>query len=186
MEVGSLETNRGERKLGRGDPVDPKLSKNVRNGPADRELVNKMENRGSSSVAGEISELSGNSAGLSLSGEEPEEEIGRNLFSAGERGPPRLVVPSEKTSSDPEEEFDFLARHHLQFSTLLEGGTNVGNFSTADWELFMAYKVGGQLNVEQINKVSQTMKLQAEFNCDFTPIVSWFVKPQLFYFTVDN
>ena len=147
MEVGSLETNRGERKLGRGDPVDPKLSKNVRNGPADQELVNKMENRGSSSVAGEISELSGNSAGLSLSGEEPEgeSEIGGNLFSPGERAPPRLVVPSEKSSSDPKEEFDFLARHHLQFSTLLEGGTNVGNFSAADWELFMAYKVWNKL-----------------------------------------
>ena len=147
MEVGSLETNRGERKLGRGDPVDPKLSKNVRNGPADQELVNKMENRGSSSVAGEISELSGNSAGLSLSGEEPEEsEIGENLFSPGERGPPRLVVPSEKSISDPEEvEEDFLALHHLQFSALLEGGTNMGNFSTADWELFMAYKVGNSM-----------------------------------------
>ena len=147
MEVGSLETNRGERKLGRGDPVDPKLSKNVRNGPADRELVNKMENRGSSSVAGEISELSGNSAGLSLSGEEPEEsEIGENLFSPGERGPPRLVVPSEKSISDPEEvEEDFLALHHLQFSALLEGGTNMGNFSTADMELFMAYKVGNSM-----------------------------------------
>ena len=147
MEVGSLETNRGERKLGRGDPVDPKLSKNVRNGPADRELVNKMENRGSSSVAGEISELSGNSAGLSLSGEEPEEsEIGENLFSPGERGPPRLVVPSEKSISDPEEvEEDFLALHHLQFSALLEGGTNMGNFSTADTELFMAYKVGNSM-----------------------------------------
>ena len=134
-----METNRGERKLGRGDPVNPKLSKNVQNGPDDQE---KMENRGSSSVAGEISELSGNSAGLSLSGEEPEEsEIGENLFSPGERSPPRLVVPSEKSSSDPEE-LDFLARHHLQFSALVEGGTNMGNFSTADWELFMAYKVG--------------------------------------------
>ena len=150
-EVGSLETNRGERKLGRGDPVkNPKLSKNLQNGPLhpdDREVPEKMENRGSSSVAGEILELSGNSVGLSLSGEEPEEsEIGENLFSPGERGPPRLVVPSEKSISDPEEvEEDFLALHHLQFSALLEGGTNMGNFSTADWELFMAYKVGNSM-----------------------------------------
>ena len=135
-EVGSLGTNReGERKLGRGDPVTRKLSKNE-----------KLENRGSSSVAGEISELSGNSAGLSLSGEEPEREseIGGNLFSpiADERNPPKLVVPSEKSFSDPEE--NFLEQHHLQFSALLER-TNMGNFSTDDWELFMAYKVSNSM-----------------------------------------
>ena len=146
-EVGSLETNRGERKLGRGDQVTRKLSKN------ETEMVKKLENRGSSSVAGEISELSGNSAGLSLSGEQPEEseeEMGGNLF--GENSPPRLVVPSEKSSSDTEEvEIDFLAQHRLQFLALLEG-TNMGNFSTTDWELFMAYKVG-DINVEQMAKL---------------------------------
>ena len=156
-EVGSLETNsRGERKLGRENPVDRKLSKNVPNGPKHPEMGEKMENRGSSSVAGEISELSGNSAGLSLSGEgeavESEGEMGGNLF--GGQSPPRLVVPSEKSSSDTEEEeveMDFLAQHHLQFMALLEAATNMGNFSKAEWELFMAYKVG-DINVEQMAK----------------------------------
>ena len=154
-EVGSLETNsRGERKLGRENPVDQKLSKN---GPKHPEMGGKMENRGSSSVAGEISELLGNSAGLSLSGEgeavESEGEMGGNLF--GGQSPPRLVVPSENPSSDTEEEklveMDFLAQHHLQFMALLEAATNMGNFSNAEWELFMAYKVG-DINVEQLAK----------------------------------
>ena len=155
-EVGSLETNsRGERKLGRENPVNRKLSKNVLNGPKHPEMGEKMENTGSSSVAGEISELLGNSAGLSLSGEgepvESEGEMGGNLF--GGQSPPRLIVPSEKSSSDVEEkvEMGFLAKHHSQFMALLEAASNMGNFSKADWELFMAYKVG-DINVEQMAK----------------------------------
>ena len=155
-EVGSLETNRGERKLGRENPVDRKLSKNVQNGPRNPDMVGKMENKGSSSVAGEISELLGNSPGLSLSGEgeavESEGEMGGNLF--GEQSPPRLVVPSEKPSYEEEkEEMDFLAQHHSQFMALLEAATNMGNFSKSEWELFMAYKVA-DINVEQMEKKS--------------------------------
>ena len=151
-EVGSLETNRAERKLGRENPVDQKLSKNVRNGPENPEMVEKMEKRGSSSVAGEISELLGNSPGLSLSGEgeavESEGEMGGNLF--GGQSPPRLVVPSEKPSSGTEEEeMDFLAQHHSQFMALLEAATSMGNFSKVEWELFMAYKVA-DINVQQM------------------------------------
>ena len=188
-EVGSLETNRGERKLGREDPVNQKLSKNVQNGtkvmlmrpdngltnsvdlcnswcfsaqlsppagkhPDDHEVGKKTENRGSSSIGGEISELSGNSAGLSLYGEQPEEsegEMGGNLFVP--QSPPRLVVPSEKSSSDSEEaEIDFLAQHRLQFLALLEA-ISMRNFSSTDWELFMAYKVG-DVNIEQIANFS--------------------------------
>ena len=71
-EVGSLETNRGvERKLGQEDPVD---RKSTQNGPDDQEVWEKLENGGrSSSGAGEISELLGNSVGLSFPAEEPVE-----------------------------------------------------------------------------------------------------------------
>ena len=121
--------------------------------PDDHEVGKKIENRGSSSIAGEISELSGNSAGLSLSGEQPEEseeEMGGNLFVP--QSPPRLVVPSEKSSSDSEEvEIDFLAQHRLQFLALLEA-ISMRNFSSTDWDFFMAYKVG-DVNVEQMAKL---------------------------------
>ena len=151
----------------------------------------KIENRGSSSIAGEISELSGNSAGLSLSGEQPEEsgeEMGGNLFVP--QSPPGLVVPSEKSSSDSEEvEVDFLAQHRLQFLALLEA-ISMRNFSSTDWELFMAYKVG-DVNVEQMAKLLLFVKQK---NNKFYRlclnraaslfIVSRHVKPKFFNFTV--
>ena len=62
-------------------------------------------------------------------------------------------MPSEKSSSDSEEvEIDFLAQHRLQFLALLEA-ISMRNFSSTDWELFMAYKVG-DVNIEQIANFS--------------------------------
>merc|ERR1712013_50965 len=77
-ELGTLGTNRGERKLGREDPVNRNLPKNQaghqENDPVKQNLPENVtghqENRvrGSSST-GEISELSENSVGLSHSDE---------------------------------------------------------------------------------------------------------------------
>ena len=155
-ELGTLGTNRGERKLGREDPVNRNLPKNQaehqENDPVDQNLPENItglhENRvhGSSST-GEISELSENSVSLSLSEEqlESEEELGENFFSSGEESAsaPRVVVPSEK--SIPAVNADFLEQHRSQFSALVEG-SNMGNFSNKDWELFMTYKVKPQVS----------------------------------------
>ena len=166
-ELGTLGTNRGERKLGEDpvnrnlpknqaghqekDPVDQNFPKNQaghqENDPVDQNLPQNVtghqENRvrGSSST-GEISELSENSVGLSLSDEqqESEEKMGANFFSSGEESAsaPRVVVPSENLI--PAVKADFLEQHRSQFSALVEG-SNMGNFSSKDWELFMTYKV---------------------------------------------
>ena len=149
-ELGTLGTNRGERKLGREDPVNRNLPKNQaghQNDPVDQNspenVTGHQQNRvrGSSST-GEILELSENSVGLSLPDEqqESEEDLGENFFSSGEQSAsaPRIVVPSEK--SIPAVKVDFLEQHRSQFSALVES-SNMGNFSSKDWELFMTYKV---------------------------------------------
>ena len=155
-ELGTLGTNRGERKLGGEDPVNRNLPKNQaghqENDPVDQNLPENVtrhqENRvrGSSST-GEISELSENSVGLSLSDEqlESEEKMGENFSSSGEESAsaPRIVVPSEKSISAVK--VDFLEQHRSQFSALVEG-SNMGNFSNKDWELFMTYKVEPQVS----------------------------------------
>ena len=155
-ELGTLGTNRGERKLGGEDPVNRNLPKNQaghqENDPVDQNLPENVtghqENRvrGSSST-GEILELSENSVGLSLPDEqqESEEKLGENFSSSGEESAsaPRIVVPSEK--SIPAVKADFLEQHRSQFSALVEG-SNMGNFSNKDWELFMTYKVKPQVS----------------------------------------
>ena len=85
--------------------------------------------------------------GLSLPDEQQgsEEELGENFSSSGEESAsaPRIVVPSEKSISAVKA--DFLEQHRSQFSALVEG-SNMGNFSNNDWELFMNYKVEPQVS----------------------------------------
>ena len=82
---------------------------------------------------------------LSDEQQESEEKLGEKFSSSGEESAsaPRVVVPSEKSISAVK--VDFLEQHRSQFSALVEG-SNMGNFSNKDWELFMTYKVKPQVS----------------------------------------